>query len=78
MDTDRPTCPRCAGEMEPGTLLDRGHYSSPEVPEWVETSPDRSFWSGLKLKGLDKYPVRAYRCEKCGYLELYARPEPKA
>ena len=28
---------------------------------------------GLKTKGRESYPVRSYRCEKCGYLEFYAR-----
>ena len=35
-------CPRCGGEMEAGLVVDRGHYSVPEVAKWVEGSPERS------------------------------------
>ena len=70
-------CPRCNGPMEPGIILDRGHYSVPTEATWVEGQPERSFWTGLKLKGKESYPVRSYRCEECGYLELYARPVSK-
>jgi hypothetical protein len=34
-------------------------------------------WTGLKLKGHETFPVTSYRCEKCGYLEAYARPLEK-
>lgn len=68
-------CPRCSGAMEIGLVVDRGHYSLPEVANWVEGMPERSLWSGLKTKGRESYPVRSYRCEACGYLEFYAKAE---
>jgi hypothetical protein len=58
--------------MEPGFVADKGHYSVPDVQKWVEGRPERSFWSGLKLKDRDVLPVSTYRCERCGYLEFYA------
>jgi len=32
-------------------------------------------WTGLKTKDREVYPLTSYRCERCGYLELYALPE---
>ncbi len=65
-------CPRCGSAMELGIVMDRAHYSDPQIPNWVEGIPERSFWTGLKLKGRETHPVRSYRGEKCGYLESYA------
>ena len=70
-----PECPRCGQKMELGFLLDKGHYDSPSAQEWLEGEPVRSFWHRLKTKGREKYAVRTFRCEKCGYLESYARAE---
>ena len=66
-------CPRCNGAMEPGFVMDRAHYSVPTVASWVEGAPERSFWTGLKTRDRETFPVISYRCENCGYLEAYAR-----
>ena len=65
-------CPRCNGPMERGFVADKAHYSVPETQKWVEGMPERSFWSGLKLKNREIIPVSTWRCERCGYLESYA------
>ena len=67
------TCPRCAGPMEDGFVADKAHYSVPETQSWVEGAPERSFWSGLQMKNREVLRVMTYRCEKCGYLESYAK-----
>lgn len=66
-------CLRCRGPMEPGFVLDRGHHSVAQTQDWVEGEPERSFWTGLKTRGKEKVPVRTFRCERCGYLEAYAK-----
>jgi dienelactone hydrolase len=38
----------------------------------VEGRPEASIWTGLKIKGKRRIPVRTFRCEACGYLESYA------
>jgi len=65
-------CPRCDGKMWEGFLLDRGDHDYQRVAEWIEGTPEDSFWSGTKIKGRARHRVQAYRCEKCGYLESYA------
>lgn len=65
-------CIRCRGSMEPGFVLDRGHHSTAGTQDWVEGEPERSFWTGVKTKGKEKFPVRTFRCARCGYLEAYA------
>jgi uncharacterized Fe-S cluster-containing MiaB family protein len=60
--------------MEAGFLLDRGQYGVPQTTaEWVEGTPERSIWTGIKTKGREHYRVETYRCEVCGYLDSYAR-----
>ena len=74
MTDDRHECPRCRGPMEPGYLLDRAHGNAGNVAAWVEGAPERSIWTGMKTKDRDVFPVTSYRCERCGFLEFYARP----
>lgn len=65
-------CPKCQGALEEGFTLD---HSSGEslAAEWVEGPPERSFWTGVKTRGKDRLPIQTFRCERCGYLESYAR-----
>ena len=58
--------------MEPGLLLDKGHYNSLNTAEWLEGEREESIWTGLKTKGKERLSVRTFRCPKCGYLESYA------
>jgi hypothetical protein len=65
-------CLRCGGPMEAGFVLDRGHHSTAATQDWIEGTPERSFWTGIKTKGKEKHGVRSFRCERCGLLESYA------
>ena len=58
--------------MEEGVILDAGAYGSLDVGKWVEGSPVRSIWTGLKVSGKEKLDVTTFRCRRCGYLESYA------
>jgi hypothetical protein len=73
MSNTKTTCPKCEGEMVQGFLAD---FMSPgvSVALWVEGPPKKS-WAGVKLEPRKKIPVATYRCNKCGYLESYARKE---
>ena len=69
----RRDCPKCQGTMAEGFIKDMGHgaiYAS----EWVEGAPEQSFWTGgVKARGKEQRPVITFRCEKCGFLEFYAK-----
>jgi DNA-directed RNA polymerase subunit RPC12/RpoP len=65
------TCPRCGGAMEPGYIVDEG-YGTRTVAKWIGGEPERSMWTGLKVRGKDKLDVTSYRCQRCGFLESYA------
>ena len=74
MREPRTECPHCARRMQPGYLLERGHHNHLGGTQWVEGAPERSFWSGLRVKNRLVLPVVTYRCERCGYLASFARP----
>lgn len=57
--------------MEPGYVIDEG-YGSRTVGQWIAGEPEKSIWTGLKLRGKEKLDVATYRCRRCGYLESYA------
>jgi C4-type Zn-finger protein len=73
-DPSRSKCPKCSGRMEQGFVVDQSHGAR-IVSEWAAGAPLKSFWSGTKLPYEKVIPIGAYRCESCGYLESYARPE---
>ena len=67
-----PRCPKCESRMEEGFVLDQSHAASLQAA-WIEGKPQRSFWTGLKVTKDIRHPITTYRCERCGYLESYAR-----
>ncbi len=64
-------CTKCGGRVEEGFMLDAMHGGY-KAEEWVEGAPERSFWTGVKVSDRSRYKLRAFRCTKCGHLELYA------
>ena len=67
-------CPKCNGKLVEGFIPD----SNPGmvfVNTWVEGPPEKSFIRGTKIEGKRRFYASTYRCEKCGYLESYARDE---
>jgi len=72
MSNPDPRCPACREPMEQGFVLDRGHGNQGRLPEWVEGTPEKNFWVGIKTKGKEKYTVLAFRCPRCGLLQSYA------
>ena len=70
MAVEQRKCPKCHGEMAEGFVPD--FCQSVKPPEWFEGTPERSFWTGVKLSGKARFQIRTYRCVKCGYLESYA------
>jgi hypothetical protein len=57
--------------MEKGYIADFAD-SGPVVSRWVEGDPERSSWTGMKIRDRRQMEIRTYRCVGCGYLESYA------
>ena len=57
--------------MTEGYVLDRTH-GSVTVASWVEGTPERSVWVGIKLAGKPTVDIATWRCGRCGFLEQYA------
>jgi hypothetical protein len=65
-------CLRCNGPMEQGYVPDRGDSYLAGIQAWVAGEPEKSAWTGIKLKGRQLIPVTTFRCTRCGYLESHA------
>lgn len=65
-------CPKCKGRMEEGFLLDNTHGGY-AASRWVKGAPEKSFWTGIKIRNKEQRAVSTFRCASCGYLELYAK-----
>jgi len=68
-------CPKCAGSMAEGFLMEYTSQSSRAPTRWVEGPPEPSTWTGLRIKDRAILAVATYRCGRCGFLESYANPE---
>lgn len=64
-------CPRCAGSMSPGTLREIGQYGGNSPYVWAPLDDAPFPVKGVSSKRRD---IIIYCCDKCGFLELYARP----
>lgn len=56
--------------MTIGYLLDQGQAA--QAAEWIEGEPEKHWLTGLNFKNRRRFPITADRCERCGFLELYA------
>jgi hypothetical protein len=59
--------------MTAGVVLN-GLQGGQLMPCWVEGIPDQNFFGNLKLRNRQTLPVTSFRCQACGYLELFAPP----
>lgn len=73
MPDDSTLCPKCgAGSMTHGCLLDQsGAFET--ISHWVPGVPRGAGKLAPTTPQIRRLPVLAYRCEKCGFLELYAK-----
>ena len=66
------TCPKCQSSMSEGFIVDNGDSGRRHVSAWVEGQPEKSIWTGLKLRGRTPVQIATWRCGGCGFLESYA------
>lgn len=72
MTNPEPTCPHCRERMIEGFVLDHGDHNKARVANWVEGAPEKSFWTGIKVKDKETYSIRSFRCPRCGWLVNFA------
>lgn len=71
----RKDCPKCRDSMDEGAIAAR--EPNPLIPtvapiRWFRGPIGWSWWVGYRGNERRNLDVRAWRCERCGYLELYA------
>lgn len=70
-------CAKCGGNMIRGFAADKGNNSAVFNTMWIDGEPVNAQLFGivgdnLRLGNSARRIIRGLRCEKCGYLELYA------
>ena len=61
--------------MVQGFMPDFFQHSASGVGGWREGAPKKSFWKGTNASRSEGIPIGAFRCDRCGFLELYADKE---
>lgn len=69
-------CPKCGGETTRGFVAERDENNT-FVAEWIEGEPRNASLFGIQGVNVDirdrrRLPIRSLRCDRCGFLELYA------
>jgi DNA-directed RNA polymerase subunit RPC12/RpoP len=69
-------CGKCSSEMNRGFIADRSDASYMQTL-FVEGEPEHAQLFGIRgdnlnVSGKTLYPLRALRCSRCGYVEIYA------
>ena len=67
------SCPKCNGSMSEGFIVDEGSYGTASVSTYQSGQPSVSYWTGLKQDKKAQIAVTTLRCNRCGYLENYAK-----
>ena len=65
--------PKCNGSMTEGFIVDQGDSGSAHVSTYQAGQPHKSFWTGLKQNKKEQIAITTLRCNRCGYLENFAR-----
>jgi hypothetical protein len=67
--------------MQMGYTVDRAHGGATTQSFWVEGEPQMAKFlgmnAGLTVKDRARYDIVTLRCEQCGLLRSYARPEDR-
>ena len=64
-------CPKCQAPMEEGYIVD-SMQGGQCVSTWIEGAPEKSFWTGVRVKHRRMHHTQSWRCTACGFLETYA------
>jgi len=59
--------------MSEGFVVDQGDYGSAHVSTYQSGEPRKSIWTGLKQDKEAQFRITTFRCNRCGYLENYAK-----
>ena len=73
MSERSPVCPDCKLPMESGFIVDFIDDSRSKQSSWAKGTPERTFWTGLKLSDKERLPIQTFRCPKCGQLKSFAQ-----
>jgi Domain of unknown function (DUF6487) len=66
-----PNCTACSEAMVEGYLPDHGHGVTTYVEVWVQGEPILTLLGNADIDSAPKYFINAYRCPKCGIIQLY-------
>ena len=67
---DKQTCSRCGGALSPGFIEDTGQGARGRA-RWIPGELELGPLGGTRKWGKDRYDIDAYRCDRCGRLELF-------
>ncbi len=74
-DMTSPVCSKCGGVMIEGFIIDHPLGQSAFPAQWHPGTPECNVFGGTQIDKEKLVPIQSFRCEQCGYLELYSRKD---
>jgi len=77
MVIDEKKCVLCNSQMEEGFILEfKWHMKETSASQWVQGEPEKTMIGQAAYTDRPRYHITAYRCEKCGHIDLFAINPP--
>ena len=78
MSTEQTRCPKCGGRMAQGFVVDVHQCRLAAGQQLGRGRATEVLWFGTTSPDMNGLPIGTFRCENCGFLESFARPEFEA
>lgn len=77
MTDQAPSCSKCGGQMFLGFIANKTQGTTHHVGKWIAGVPVQAQVLGIVGANVEvgdrhQFFIRSYRCDSCGFLELYA------
>ena len=68
-----PKCSKCGGSMIAGAILQKCDGLVVPIATWIDGEPQRTLLGSTQLPADGTRKIRSFRCNDCGFLELFAQ-----
>lgn len=67
-------CTGCGFTTMTEGFLDDSGQNSRGYTRWISGALSKGMFGGAKQRGREKLAISAFRCDRCGHLDMYAKP----
>ncbi len=61
--------------MKEGFMIEHALGTTAFSAKWHPGTPQCNVFGGTQIEKADLIPIQSFRCEQCGFIELYAKSD---